>query len=418
MKKVIFALLLLPIVVFGATCETIKDNQEGNNRNLVCDNKKSTTTTFKTSSEEKVLENSVCKIMCTEEIVFSVDPVKKVLAGTSFNYPLYASGERKCKATYNYQQYESKIKKLVDEYATLTGIEKANKANEITNYYAQKKACDEFTKEGSEYNKKYEYNGDVMLVVETSINSQNVPYKFEEISEYSSNEILDKVIYDSCNYNETSKTCLGSNETISSWTETARIFGKYTMNDAYIEKYTGEIKNIYSSNTCNAGDRYFVEFTELTKPVKNDPTDKGYKLTLIAKNLGNNLVPTGSVWSLNVDCWYKVKNLVFPQNNPGIVTDENYDKYGSMAFQYRIIDLNEPFPGNREVGSNWVGKVGIITSTKDNLSSLQRFVITLDRSRINEVREYNNVHPYDTFNFNDMENSLFIEAHPNIIKRK
>lgn len=417
MKKIIFVLMLMPMVVFGITCETVKDNQEGNSRSLVCDNEKSTTTTFKTSKEETVLENSVCKITCSEEVIFSVDPIKKVLSGTSFNYPLYASGERKCKAVYNYQKYEAEIKKLVSEYATLTGTAKSNKANEITNYYAQKKACDEFTKEGSEYNKKYEYNGDVSLKVETSINEEIVPYEFKEISEYSSNVIMDEVRYDSCNYNETAKTCQGSSRTISGWTETAKMYGKYTMNDAFIEKYTGEIKNTYSGNTCNAGDRYFVSMNELTRPVKNDTTDKGYKLTLTATKLGNNLVAATGNWKLNVECWYKVKNLIFPQNNPGGSTDENYEKYGGTAFQYRIIDLDNPFP-ERNPGANWVGKEDIIYSTKDNLTSLQRFIITLDRSKIIETREYNDLHSYDTFNLNEMEKSSFIEANPSIIIRR
>ena len=77
----------------------------------------------------------------------------------------------------------------------------------------------------------------------------------------------------------------------------------------------------------------------------------------------------------------------------------------------------QKLPG-REAGANWKGHESIITSTKDNLSSLERFVITLDRSRINRVREYNDVHSYDTFNLSEMEKSPFIEANPNIIDRK
>ena len=419
MKKFLFILMLMPVVVFGSTCTVNKDTQTGNDRNLVCDAVNRTTTTFRTTDEKTVLSNSVCTIKCTEDIVLSIEPIKKVLAGTSFNYPLYASGERKCKAVYHYDTYEAKIRKLVDEYATLTGDAKATKGNEITNYYAEKKACDEFTKEGSELQHKYSYDEyDVSLKVETSINEVTIPYVFVETEEYDSKVIMDEINYrGSCEFNEVGKTCSNGIKTINGWTETVRIFGKYTMKDTYIEKYTGEIKAVYSNNTCNAGDRYFVSMNELTRPVKNDTTDKGYKLTLTAKKLGNNLVSTAPIWNLNVDCWYQVKNLAFPQGGSGENTDDNYSKYGGTAFEYRLIDLENPFPG-REAGANWKGHESIITSTKDNLSSLERFVITLDRSRINRVREYNDVHSYDTFNLSEMEKSPFIEANPNIIDRK
>ena len=419
MKKILLILMLMPVVVFGSTCTVNKDTQTGNDRNLVCDAVNRTTTTFRTTDEKTVLSNSVCTIKCTEDIVFSIDPIKKVLAGTSFNYPLYASGERKCKAEYKYDSYEQKIKKLTEEFATLTGNAKTTKGNEITNYYAEKKACDEFAKKGSELQNKYLYDDyEVSLKVETSVNEVTIPYVFVETEEYDSKVIIDEISYrGSCEFNEAGKTCSNGVKTINGWTETARIFGKYTMKDTYIEKYTGEIKTTYSSNTCNAGDRYFVSMNELTRPVKNDTTDKGYKLTLTATKLGNNLVSGEPIWKLNVDCWYQVKNLAFPQGGNGSNTDDNYSKYGGTAFEYRLIDLENPFPG-REPGANWKGHESIITSTKDNLSSLERFVITLDRSRINRVREYNDVHSYDTFNLNEMEKSPFVEANPNIIDRK
>lgn len=418
MKKIMFVLLFAPILVFGTTCDLEKDYQITDERNLTCDAEKRTMTSFSTTNEEVVVNNEVCKITCTENIVFSIDPIKKVLAGTSFNYPLYASGERKCKATYNYNAYEQKIRRLVNEYASLTGSAKATKANEITNYYALKKTCDEFTKAGSDFQNKYSYDGDVTLKVETSTNEVTIPYEFVEMEDYNSVVSTDEINYSlACNYNEANRTCSNSDKTINEWTETARIFGKYTMKDTYLEMYEGDIKDLYSNNTCNAGDRFFTSFSELTRPVANDTTDKGYKLTLTANNLGHNLGTIPGDWSLNVDCWYQVKNLIFPQGNSGTNVDDNYDEYGGTAFQYRIIDLNDPFP-EREPGANWKGKETIITSTKDNLSSLQRFVISLDRSSINRIREYNDTHSYDTFNLNEMEKSPFVEANPNIIDRK
>ena len=417
MKKIIFILLMFPVVVFGNTCDVIEDTQTSNSRRLVCDAEKITTTKFKTNNDVTVLNNDVCTIKCSEEIVFSIDPVKKVLAGTSFNYPLYASGERKCTAEYKYQAYETKIRQLVSEYESLTGSQKTTKGNEITNYYAQKKACDEFTLKDSEYENKYAYAGDVKLKLETSTNEVNINYVFEDISEYSSVKILDEIKYNTCDLNENNKKCTYGDKAVIGWTETARIFGKYTMEDVYLEKYTGEVKDVYNDKTCNAGDRYFVNYNEISRPASNDPTDKGYKLTLTARKLGHNLTLARNNWNLDVECWYQVKNMIFPQNNIGGTVDENYEKYGSTAFQYRLIDLNNPFPG-RTPGANWKGKEDIITSTAENITTLQRFVITLNRSAINKIREYNDVHSYDTFNLQEMEKSVFIESNTGFIDRK
>ena len=425
MKKILAMLLLLPIFVSAETCDTVIDKQTTYNRNLVCDLNNNTTTLFKTNKEETVLNNSVCKITCTEEILFQIDPVKKVLAGTSFNYPLVTSGERKCTAVYNYKDYETKIRRLVYDYESLTGTSKTTKGNELTNYYAEKKACDEFVQKDGVYENKYKFNGDVELKVETSEKVVTVPYKFVEIDEYYSEVLSDDTpYYNACNYNEATKECDGGEETTAGWTEYARIYGKYTMNDSYVEKYTGEIKDTPSDNTCNAGDRFFVSFKEFTRPETGNTTDKGYSLKLIAKNIGNNLTSSGNTWNLNVDCWYQVKNLIFPQTNPGGKTDELYDDLGGTGFMYRLVDLNNPFP-NREPGANWLGKESIITSTKDRLSTLQRFVINLNSSSIGRIRTYNDTHSYESFNIElkdvngEMkEYSSFVQSFNDVIDRK
>lgn len=425
MKKILAMLLLLPIFVSAETCDTVIDKQTTYDRNLVCDLNNNTTTLFKTNKEETVLNNSVCKITCTEEILFQIDPVKRVLAGTSFNYPLVTSGERKCTAVYNYNDYETKIRRLTYEYEELTGTAKTTKGNELTNYYAEKKACDEFVEKDGVYENQYKFNGNVELKVETSEKVVTIPYKFVNIDDYYSEVLKDDTpYYNACNYNEAKKECDGGEETTAGWTEYARIYGKYTMNDSYVEKYTGEIKDAQSDETCNAGDRYFVSMTEFTRPETGNTTDKGYSLTLIAKNLGNNLVTGGNTWNLHVDCWYQVKNLLFPQTNPGGKTDELYDDLGGTGFMYRLIDLNDPFP-NREPGANWLGKESIISSTKDRLSTLQRFIINLNSSSIGRVRTYNDTHSYESFNIElkdvdgEMkEYSSFVQAFNDVIDRK
>ncbi len=430
-KLILVILFLIPIYVFADTCNTIKDTQTSNDRALVCDKSNKTTTTYKTTNAKEVLKNDVCTVTCTEEIIVSIDPIKKVLAGTSFNYPLYVSGERKCTAVYNYNNYETKIKSLINEYNNLTGINKTNKGNEISNYYEQKKKCDNFYVKDSEYENKYTYNANVELKLETSEKEVTIPYKFTNVDEYESTVIVeDAPYYNACKYNETKKECSMSDETVAGWTETARIYGKYTMNDTYIERYTGEVKEIESENTCNVGDRYFVSLKEYTRPLETDTLDNGYSLKVIAKNLGNNLVKTGEIWNLDVSCWYQVKNLTFPQNNVGIKKDEYYDELGSTGFMYRLIDLSDPFP-NRTPGANWVGKESIISSTKDRLNSLKRFEINLTRSSIQNIRSYNEVHSYEPFNIEikDVfgedgskkgykEYSSFIEAFNTVIDRE
>ena len=418
MKKVLLSLLLfVPFCVFAENkCESIIDSQTTNNRNLTCNSELRTTTTFKTTENLEVINNDVCKVTCSEELIFMIDPIKKVLAGTSFNYPLYASGIRKCSATYNYDSYETKIKTLVSEYANLTGSDKATKKNEIDNYYAQKKACDEFSTKDSDYQKVYKPKGAVTLNVQTSTKTDKISYVYKDISKYNSIIEYDDIRFSACDFNESSYTCNNKDTTISGWVETAKIFGKYTMPNTYVEKYTGEITSSKTSTSCNANDRYFTSFNELTNPVSGD-SNKGYTLTLNATNLGNNLTSSDPKWNLTVNCWYQVKNLAYPQGGSSTVTtgtntDENYETYGNTAFIYRQIDLDNPFPG-RDSGANWYGRQNLI-KTKNVIE----FEISLNRSKINKIKEYNENYSYDTFNLNEMEKSLFIINNPSIIDRK
>lgn len=412
MKKIIFLLMILiPTVTFAGTCETINDTSNTDTRNLTCDKELLTVTKYKTNKDVKVLDNEVCTITCSEEVLFSFEPIKKVLAGMGFSYPLLVSGERKCNAVYKYVAYETKVRTLVDKYAASTGDAKITAKNELINYYAQKQTCDEFNKEDSEFKNKYEYNADVKIKIETSSKVDEIKYNYLKMTDDSLTENIDNIFYDSCDLNTANYTCNESAKTIGSWTSTTRTFGKYTMPYSYVEKYTGEVKSAETSTTCNAKDKYFTSTKEFTKPLSNVTTDNGYKLTLIATNLGNNLEKT-KTWNLNVNCWYQVKNLSFPQEE-----DEEFEELGSTGFMYRIIDLNNPFP-DREPNANWKGKENIIISNKDNLSSLQKFIITLDRSNIRKVKNYNNSNSYDTFNLNEMEKSKFILNNNGIVDRK
>lgn len=419
-KTILVMLMMLPIFVYADTCDFIKDTTSGNNKTITCDAEKRKTTSFKTESDKTVLNNSICTIKCRENLVVSINPIVKVLAGMGFNYPLYVSGERKCTATYKYNDYQTKIKKLVSEYASLSGTAKKTKANEITNYILDKKACDNFKeKDSKEYN-EYKLNSSVKVTLEVSngatINEQYV-YKDLQDKVYESKPIVNTVnYYDACDFQESSKTCKASNTTTSDWSITQRVYGKYTFKDVYVEKYTGEVKTTkIEGRTCNALDQYFTDYKMTTRPRSDsNGSDKGYSIKITATNLGN--VIGGK---LVANCYYQVDNLIYPQkDNLGNCIDENCTKYGTQGFQYRIVDLADPFPG-RSAGANWYGKESLLTSTRNNITSMMRFEINLGRSSILKLREYNKTHKYDKFDLSSKTNELdFIDNNSNIVKRK
>ena len=423
-KKILllFVLLLMPLMVSALdVCDVASDNQTSNNRTLTCSPTQISTTKFKSTKEKEVLKNDVCTITCTEDIAFSIKPTQKVLAGMSFSYPLYSSGVRKCTAKYNYKNYEDKMQKLVDEYKTLTDTTaKNNKLKELDALYEQKARCDGYAEAGNEYESKYSFNGEANLKVETSTNVENVTYEYKDIDEYYTNVVKDNINYYSCGYNSSTKNCDGAQTTTNGWTSTSRVYGKYTMKEVFIEKYTGEIKTTKGDNTCEGMDRFFVDLNEYTRPVSNDKDDNGYSLTLTATNLNTKTI-NDTDWNLTVNCYYQVNNLMFPQGGTNVKADENYSKYGNTAFQYRIVALEEPFP-DREAGSNWKGNESIITSSKSIVFStnntLERFIINLDRAGIRKVREYNELYKYDTFNLDSKEQSIFINNMGKMFDRK
>ncbi len=421
-KILLFALLLMPLMVSALdVCDVASDNQTSNNRTLTCSPTQISTTKFKSTKEKEVLKNDVCTITCTEDIAFSIKPTQKVLAGMSFSYPLYSSGVRKCTAKYNYKNYEDKMQKLVDEYKTLTDTTaKNNKVKELDALYEQKARCDGYAEAGNEYESKYSFNGEANLKVETSTNVENVTYEYKDIDEYYTNVVKDNINYYSCGYNSSTKNCDGAQTTTNGWTSTSRVYGKYTMKEVFIEKYTGEIKTTKGDNTCEGMDRFFVDLNEYTRPISNDKDDNGYSLTLTATNLNTKTI-NDTDWNLTVNCYYQVNNLMFPQGGTNVKADENYSKYGNTAFQYRIVALEEPFP-DREAGSNWKGNESIITSSKSIVFStnntLERFIINLDRAGIRKVREYNELYKYDTFNLDSKEQSIFINNMGKMFDRK
>ena len=427
MKKILLMMFMMPIMVFATckegyeeidgvckpinACNPIENEPDkaGNTytKSLRCDPEYKNSVKY-TGEEEVVLDNEVCKITCSEEVIFAIDPVKKVLAGTSFSYPIYTSGIRKCRAVYNYVNYETKIKEYVN----------SNNTAQIKRLQEQKLSCDEFTTEGSVYEKRYTFDGKVEAEIETSESNKKIEYVYKQMGDYDNVVEKNEVLYNSCNLNNANK-CAGGDYTMASWIQTVSVTGKYTMPDVYLEKYTGEVKEKSVENTCNAKDRFFTSFKEETRleSGEGETKDYGYEMKITAEGLNNDLV-TSDIWNLNVTCNYQVKNVIFPQENCiGNNCSEIYDKYGKTAFEYRPVDLSNPFPSGK-IPANWLGKVNIITDTRNNLSTLRKFEITLDRSGINKLRTYNDTHSYDTFNVDEMEKSNLIKDNIEIFDRK
>lgn len=104
-KKTLFGIIILMIgmiVVNGSTID----------RTLTCDATNQTFDKFNTKNQ-KAFENSVCTITCSEELFYGYDPIKNVLAGRGFSYPLYLSGQKQCNAKYNYVSYYTRIQQII-----------------------------------------------------------------------------------------------------------------------------------------------------------------------------------------------------------------------------------------------------------------------------------------------------------------
>ena len=447
--SILLIMLMIPMFVFAdETCTnpgSIVDTSTSNVRNITCDRsdaKKSTTTHY-IGEERIVLANDACTITCSENLLFSVKPMQKVLAGTGFSYPLFLSAERVCRAEYHVESFDATFR------AELAA------GHPVKNLQKQRFECDYYAAEVSnetnkDYIVKYELNENFKVTAELETKSSGtsetetinyvtntLPVKGADNAgkEYKSIISYDTMVYTTCNYeagncNEESETLT----TTSGWNATSRIYGSYTMPKKYLEKYTGKVLDTPSTESCDGVDMFFTSFTTETRPTRDGrigtDIDYGYGISLVAENLSNitgykstdlngNLVKPSAImtaansdWKLNVGCNYQVQNLIMPQEG-----DENNAKYGSLAYQYRVIDLNDPFP-NRDPYANWctVKNGATDTCTYDirlmpkysELSSIQRWVINLDTSSINRIKSYNSSHSYETFNYNAKGENAFI----------
>lgn len=412
-KKIMLAVFMFfmsLMLVKAAECTTPESDPAGGgtNRTITCGatNQKTTHFSYPSSGQTQVFSNSLCTIRCNEDVLFLIDSAKNVRAGMGFRFPLYVSGTRTCNATYDYKKFDTDLRKLVADRDAASGVDKDTITNQISNHLQLKTTCDEWYK-----NTNYSMNANISLDIETSQRVEKIPYELKNAT-YNDTFREETEPYESCDLINSSASCTSRYDTVSAWTHISNLFGRYSMKDRFIEMYTGNVVEVPGGQTCNAKDVFFTSFYEVTRPISTNPADKGYSLTLTATNLGNNIRPDGDKWNLTINCWYALKNLIFPQES-----DEYYSILGGTAFMYRQVDLAIPFP-NRNAAENWFGKEKLITDTRTGIKNRTLYNIKINLSTIKRIREYNEqVKYYDTFNLNEMQRSWFIENNPSIITR-
>lgn len=401
-KKTLFGIIILMMGIIAVNGSTI-------DRTLTCDATNQTFDKFNTKNQ-KAFENSVCTITCSEELFYGYDPIKNVLAGRGFSYPLYLSGQKQCNAKYNYVSYYTRIQNLVNSRDGSSGSQKQDYILQINKLKKEKQDCDDYYKEGNDG--EYKIDASVKLEVQNSSKIDIVDYKYYEIDKFETVYEESNATYKGCKLQNGSSSCDYTTKVVSEWDAIDRNDGVYTIGERYIEAYTGNIKTTSSDpKDCKICNAYVVSFYEKTKPEEGAIGDKGYTLKIVANNLGGNISTKDDTWNLNINCWYTVENIIFPQSE-----DENFIKYGETGFMYRLIDLKDPFP-KREAGDNWYGKTGLINL---NVRSNTMYEINLTRGAIKLIREDNELNPnaYSIFDYDVNGRNSFIEKYIGIITRE
>ena len=483
------------LVIGAEECEPIENNVNSDDRTLTCENIKPTSTTFEypkgVGNWAKSYENDYCVIECKEFISLAFEGIKRVYAGQGFSYPLNISANRHCKGTYkNVKDYDELYRKMIDAYMVLHGNAVNGNPRADVNEDGYMNAKDVATVNGwtntlltldgkrilslpnnvlalrqeimrmkmkkticSEWGKttdKYTLNPTVNLGITTTKGEVQKKYNFVETEPYSNVKVEDESTYYSCSLTEVQRS--GATEyvckdepTIIGWTDISTVMGKYTMPTVSLELYTGKVINNETGEKkdgqCIAGNIYFTDFEEITRPSLTDKNDRGYPLTLRVTGIGNNIDSKVSKnLNLTVNCFYQVSNISSPQKNTISGTpDSIYYKYkpyitstqGLNLHEYRVIDLKDPFPG-REPLANWVGSVKVLINGKVSEIPLKEYYITqkgtsirsnnlytikLNSSTIKTISEYNNSNPYGLFNLDKYESSVFVKNHTNIIEK-
>ena len=190
---------------------------------------------------------------------------------------------------------------------------------------------------------------------------------------------------------------------------------KYEYSKDYsVMKYTGELKetvDISSSDKAyiNDGRYLYTSFYAMSNV---------YELNNKLKKIGSNINSSNdSIFNLDFNCTYKVDNLIFPPvGDPKNDGNSSNGEYGSVAFRYRQISLTDPFPNNRIPGWNWnldEHKNLISTIKTDGYKIYSNpngplYNITLDPATMQEIRRYNDLHDYGSYNTNDPYKSTFL----------
>ena len=175
----------------------------------------------------------------------------------------------------------------------------------------------------------------------------------------------------------------------------------------YVQRYTGNLNTSGGSGYDYDGHYSYTDY--FAKSSSNN-------FSLAATKIGPNLPSlSNSLWSINpFTCQYNVTNLIFPPTG-----DSQNVKYGNVAFMYRQVSLDNPFP-NRNPGENWRNKASLITSNGYKVyANTPLYTINLTPNVMQSLRGYGT--NYGSYNTKDPNISIIVDTYiksGTIIKRK
>lgn len=431
--------------------------------------------------EEGILvkDNGLCKIKCNETMEVNFERYPTVRAGMGFAYPIAITGTRVCKAEYdnetwvstmnsavvsaysNYNDwqwytedaarldakcgtkktltrspdcpsgysYRSSLDKCARDVCSNSGqlwseaqaeiaAQKAKAASHkaahdsavstINTLNSQRTYCDT----GWRNKNRYSMNPSISANVADVYGTDYITYTktSNRLSTSMSDELYKTYKVNQIQYYTTgtgaprARTISPNSTYYTNWTETSNLDTGYEFTTVYyIHKYDGTLSTTGGSNYYYGGRKYF---TDLRAPSGR------YDFDVFIEYLGPNIPPgtTSKTWKVDMDCHYNLENKIMPPKP---------ELYGPLAVVARQVSLVDPFPG-RKARENWRGKEHLITSKGYSVyKNKPLYEVRLTPASMADVRRYNQLHIYGSFNLDAAERSHFIHyTFPGLFIRK
>lgn len=323
--------------------------------------------------------NNFCSIICTDNVKLedypTLDNMKQNILkpGAGFEYGMNIKNFGTCTINYNSTIYAS-------EEALNTAITNCNDLLEDYRYSSEKYKTKVLTNQTIKIENKDQYKYEYQII------SNNF-----EPSQYS----LQFMYWDSCSNGFSTYPCIKYSEK-----NVNRFYFEYNYSANIVNQYikksnSSDVKNdkINDDNYVDGGNKYYPSIT-----------DSGtYTFKVNFKNLGL----TKQISSNDFTCQYLIANNPIPIPDP-ICKDPPCPgpNDGEGSYYFRPISLTNPFPNNRDIGSNWLGNAKNSTNSKINeyiyksdgsnnngnsvyYSNDPLYEITLDSNTINYIKQYN-----------------------------